>query len=745
MPFADPVARATYYARRNRELGRRAQKAATAGVWEKNRARDAPFMAIDSEGGSAGDAIEQDGKVYQPHKSFLWGCGDINGKADWLYTGRPISSLQICDWLIKQHERNKSAIFISFAFGYDVGQIVADIPYERAWEIQKGLAFDCTDGASNSRRITIWREFGLQYLKGKQFTLYRLRDSERPYRTDKAGRRSLDHIGRIRIYDVFGFFQSSFLKAIKSMPNVASEAEYQIVEAGKKERGNFDFNLGLPSTMIGGLPSTMIGGSSSLDHIKDYTRHELMLLCRMMQQLRQAMYGQNIKVTTWFGAGSIAQALLKRENVRVHLGPVEATDISYEQTAAHHAFFGGRIELVKQGCTARRLYVYDIASAYPAAATNLSSMEGGSFVRCCPERIRHIDRISIVRLQATFLDDRPFYPLPYRTPSGSILFPRQTRGWYMVDEVCAALDYCEQMGGSIEIEEVLEFQPASDRKPFAFLREMFAYRASLAKTDITQLVVKLGINSVYGKLAQSVGQFGKAPAFASPWHAAAITAWTRARLVHKALFAPDKIVMFATDGIVSMCRLPVEIPTTKTLGAWEAGIAPEGGVFVQSGVYTISGDPCIRGGRSSWTVKSRGFRPSNVTGDLASYMRSAIPEAWARDDKNLTFPYQNYMTLGASTVLRETWAHIGQWVSAKRTLDMRGCGVKREVSMRPGERRKRAHSLVPTMSNISNRLLCDLNGDMPMSAPFAPEWLDADFGFASALENEQEQILAGFS
>jgi len=677
-----------------------------------------PFVAIDSEGGSIGSEYDIDGVAYQPHKSFLWGAGDINGAVEWLYGKTPLGTREIVKWLLKVADRNPRSIFISFAFGYDVAQLVADLPYDRAWELQHGKRFEDKDKPkirADSNRVVHWRDYGFQYLKGKSFSIFevdRFHDSEGKYRA--RNRR------RLRIYDVFGFFQTSFLAAIRSMPNVASATEYAIIEKGKSERGEFYH--------------------SNKEEIKEYTRHELMILCRMMTQLRQAMAGQKIFPVSWYGAGSIAQALMKREKTRAHLGHTKAEHIEEWQEYAHRAYFGGRIELIQQGVSHDKLYGYDLASAYPAAAVELSSMgSGGRWISHGETEIRDFDRLSVVRLRAQFVEGRPFYPLPFRTSNGAIFFPQEVYGSYMVDEVLAAQRYIQAMGGRIAIEKVWQFVPGRDEKPFAFLKQMFDYRAQLPKTDITQIVIKLGINSVYGKLAQAVGQFGKAPTLASPWHAAAITAWTRARLLDAALHDPEAIVMLATDGIVSKRALPLEIPIRKTLGEWEAAELPQGGVYVQSGVYAYA-EP-----DGEWKAKSRGFRPSNIDGPVAEFIRDTIPDYWARGIAAFEFPYRNYMTLGASTISEDRWRTIGQWTNGVRTLKLEGAGVKRDATANARQRRARSRMLVDTRPTSAWEMLVDENGRMPLSMESKNEWLDHDFGFRNRDENEQEAINAGFS
>lgn len=700
--------------------------------WKHARPDEAPFIAIDSEGFSFGDRVEHEGKYFHPHKTFLWGASDIEGPALWLHRQQAapveasLSSIEIMEWLLRLPSIfAKSAIFVSFSFSYDAAQIFADLPFEKLWELQRGRPWDNQTQRKNSRRIVLWRDYGFSYMKGKKLALYKFREGGGPYVETASGNRKLNTVAKILIYDVFGFFQSSFLKACKSMPGAVDASEYDTLFSGKGNRANFQ--------------------PSDIEQVKPYTQVELTVLARMMTKLREAMIGEDIHVRQWFGAGSIAQALLKRENIKEQFSEVRTREICDPQLWAHCAYFGGRIELLRQGATAKTLYGYDIASAYPFIATTLPSQRFGEWHFIANpnyEQIRRASLLSLIHLKTHNFPVAPFYPLPYRTPKGSILFPRSVHGFYCQEEVCAAYEWIDRFGkGEIEAIGMWEFDVRSTVKPFAFLQKLFDYRATLKKEDITQIVVKLGINSCYGKLAQAVsGGDDKPPVFANPWYAAAITAGTRARLLKAALLTPKSIVMLATDGIISTSPLPLEIPKTKTLGGWEAGELARGGVFIQSGVYTISDET----GKDA--SKSRGFRPTNMAGSPEDMMRLIIPGLWAQDRIGMDFKYQSYMTLGASVASRELAPFIGMWVDGVRKLDLRGAGIKRNVSDSGPTRRRRAKGLVATEPNNSNAVLIDANGDMLPSTAFMPEWLDPEIGEQAANDEENEQIhLARFS
>jgi hypothetical protein len=101
------------------------------------------------------------------------------------------------------------------------------------------------------------------------------------------------------------------------------------------------------------------------------------------------------------------------------------------------------------------------------------------------------------------------------------------------------------------------------------------------------------------------------------------------------------------------------------------------------------------------------------------------------------------MTLGASVASRDLWEFCGQWASGTRDLDLEGCGVKRQKIAvdRPG----RAKRLVASVPSNFNFLLVDEAGDMLLSAPFSPDWLDPEYAELTRDADEQETIASRFS
>ena len=207
---------------------------------QKQKARAAnynrPFVAIDSEGQNyPGDDIIRDGVRYAKHATYLWGAVADDGRPPHFLSShetsgldkRPLSSIEILDYLLDLPKHFGRAVFVMFSFSYDVTQILKNLPFSTVWEIVKRETYRDADG--NRRKIghapVFWKGYAVTYVKGKYIELWRLADPDKPYN----GKR-LNTSAHIQIYDVFGFFQSSFSAVVDSM-----------VESGRATQEEADF------------------------------------------------------------------------------------------------------------------------------------------------------------------------------------------------------------------------------------------------------------------------------------------------------------------------------------------------------------------------------------------------------------------------------------------------------------------------------------------------------------------------
>ena len=482
---------------------------------QKTKARAAnyhrPFVAIDTEGQNypgARHRLRWRALSAARHLSVGRGGGRWPA-AFWLMAAetrgldkRPLDAVEILDWLLSLPEQFGPAVFVMFSFGYDITQILKHLPYEKAWEIEKRETYPDRNG--KTRRIAhspvLWKGYAISYVKGKSFDVWRLADPEKPYRGKK-----LHTSAHIRIYDVFGFFQSSFSAVVKSMVDSgrATKEEADFIAAMKDRRDQF--------------------ANEEIEQIKAYTTLELRLLARMMGDLRTGFEEIGLHLRHWHGAGAAASALIESQKLKMHYGrDIAASNISPQQTAAHHAYYGGRIELLKQG------YVENRALARLRHRLRLSGGNGRvsqprrwrvgqrSRRRISNRLAQRIARRGRSRVTAfrcsrsdfssqhtrdTIADARkavfiPFYPLPYRDKRGGILFPASGYGWYMRDDVLAAIAWLErfvpdfprprskhQRMTAFEIEEAWIFEPRHEgrpiERPFEFIRDLFLKRRQI--------------------------------------------------------------------------------------------------------------------------------------------------------------------------------------------------------------------------------------------------------------------------
>src|SRR5437660_9483876 len=102
----------------------------------------------------------------------------------------------------------------------------------------------------------------------------------------------------------------------------------------------------------------------------------------------------------------------------------------------------------------------------------------------------------------------------------------------------------------IYIHEAWEWIPASSTKPFSFIPDVYAYRQQLIQEGSgAEKALKLAINSLYGKTAQSVGYSTDRNRGKPPYHnmvvAGMTTSKTRAKLMEAAMQKPDSVIMLA--------------------------------------------------------------------------------------------------------------------------------------------------------------------------------------------------------
>lgn len=533
-----------------------------------------------------------------------------------IYNERGLSTQAIFDYLRSLHEKEPKKINVVFAGNYDANLWLRDLPKEDVERISE---------AEGKYFVETIDNYLVRFVPRKYFAIKR--------RGDKSA---------MVIWDVFGFFQSSFLKAMETW--LPGDSRYELVAEGKKKRTSFE--------------------SSDIAYIKKYCDAELSALVDMMNKLRQSLIDMQLTISRFDGAGAIAAAIFKKHDVKQHIAELPH-DV---QTAAQHAYFGGRIEIGKFGRHGKRVYNYDINSAYPAAQCILPSLKYGRWIeRGCNYDCRKSENILIVSLVRWKNIDETFCPFPYRSEAqNKVLFPTDGINWIWKPELSAALDIRDSLNKKwqIEILNAWEFVPSENVLPFRFLSDYYEHRKELIATtkrtgifNGAEKTIKLGVNSAYGKTAQKAGYDEKThrkPPYHNIAYAGYITSATRARLWSAAMQCPDKIIALATDGVYSQEKLDLYCPEEKILGAWEASEYDEM-ILVQAGFYWLrDGEKLIS--------YSRGFDKMTNQRDMRETLDKVLT-AWERKQHELHLPCTRFITMKTALSGGDWWSRWNTWYS----------------------------------------------------------------------------------
>jgi hypothetical protein len=640
--------------------------------------------------------------------------------------------------------------------------------------------------------------FALYYLKRKWFKVGLLRDPENPW----APEGGIDYAppGLMEIHDVVSYFQMSFVNTIEGMSssiNMKPE-DWEIIQKFKPLRGDF--------------------ANLQMDEITHYNEAECRVLSEIMRVLREKLRELGLNPLKWYGPGVLALETFKLygiiknkkcKTVGVYGDFLKTKGIKGSpQDWAHHTFSGGCIDTLMQGVhmdESRPICQYDISSAYPAEMYELPDMTAGVWkwhekqklsIDQIEALLKPMNMVSMVEINFLFNIDAPFYPLWFRCngdekysnhPYGTILRPRKGWGRYEVEEVLAAIAWCRKhfpnsAPARFEFCGAWEFTPKDpNARPFAFIKTLFDMRVGIvAETEraierwkegecdgpipynVLEKVIKLILNSLYGKTAQSIGSKGIIPAATNPFFASAITAGCRAKLMRAATLNPAAVIFLATDGIQAIGPLPgLETAATKVLGKWEHAEQldvrkDEIAVYHSPGVYQFynakrkrklktrgipidfaqdalmpdivkgwktGGHKIVVNGKTLKPVMvGRGKDRRVVTERDTHYgVNNQKPVYKMNPDKEtilsvnkITVPVSAFLSLGASVASRELWEIGPHWIKTTREVNLNNPGTKR-MNCYSKDRAKMLVSLEP-----------EINLEEGISAPYYPEWLEGD-------------------
>ncbi|MGE3429268.1 MAG: DNA polymerase [Hyphomicrobiaceae bacterium] len=514
-----------------------------------------PFVGWDGEGITYVDGT--------PQSYVLFGAST----GDYVI-GEDLRTKQCLDLMLKVKFKNPHAIMVGFMISYDAEMIMKDFTPAHLTRIHK-------------HTVVRWGNYRVEFIPKKWLQVS----------GTYAGRKLT-----CRIWDVWSFFTSSFVKALEQyLPDDVTQDELDMIITGKGQRGKFTVEK---------LRSEVV----------PYWQKELVLLVRLMERLRELLHKVQIYPKMWHGPAAIANFLNKRAKTDKYMNrnlPDGVLD------ASQFAYAAGRVEQYKVGRAQQRVYKYDLNSAYPAAMVELPALTG-------EWRFRQADHIADIQMFGMYYVEYTslhavgsLFPqaLFHRTKDGYITFPRLTNGWYWGPEAIQAIKLNSLIPDQpvCRIRAAWEMDCSNVKYPFEWVQDMYDERVGMKKRkEQSQLALKLGLNSLYGKTAQRTGydRFKKIP----EWHqyewSGYITSRTRARMFEAACLAAERgaLIGIETDAVFSTVPLP-ELKVGENLGEWGFEVFDDC-VYLQTGVYWLLED-------GKWKPKFRGMDKDTLTLDMA--------------------------------------------------------------------------------------------------------------------------------
>lgn len=511
----------------------------------------------------------------QLHKYVLLSVGEHSYHRG----GAELGFEEILDFLWDCFLDDPHAVYVGFYLTYDFTCWLKSLPVDRAQMLlsPEKIAQRQRKMGKNPIPFPVYYgdwEFDLH--AGKRFKLRKRLGSERRW---------------MYINDVGPFFQASFLSVIESWPEpVYDENEQRIVETGKAMRAE-----------------------AKLD--QDMIRYNVVEnagLARIMGTLNDGFVamGVRLKRNQWYGPGQAAQQWLN--NIKAPDAQDASISIPVDVLEAGRcSYYGGWFEIMAHGHIPDVTHEYDINSAYPAAIAELPCFEHGEWIHndvdeeSPPSGVDVADDAAkwcLVRA-AVAGSDPHIGAGPHRCSDGTILRPHRTAGWFWSAELHAA--YRAGTIDRIEVAESWTWTPSCSHKPFGAIAGLYAQRLSVGKNTPLGRALKLVYNSVYGKLAQSVGE----PRYANPLYASLITSNCRTRIWDAIGTHPcgtSAVLMVATDGVFFTSPHP-SLPITSRLGDWDSAEHTNLTLFMP-GLYWSDATRQRRDGK----IRSRGISAADL-------------------------------------------------------------------------------------------------------------------------------------
>jgi hypothetical protein len=456
---------------------------------------------------------------------------------------------QLADYCLRIAQKHPNAVHFGYYFRYDQNMIIWSLPWLAKEAIYHKNACVVTRGVC---------KYYVKMIPGKYIRITRVNTVTE------------DRVS-ILIEDISAFFASSFVKAYESLlPSAVRQDNWDVVKQGKADR----------SVMM----------YPGLAKVQRYWRAEILALLELAVEFRRLMFEAGFYLKEWYGPGALANYIRRDKDLIKHeWGGKEKNLLPAIHDAIKGAFFGGHVEPYRSGYVEGPIHSYDRNSAYPTAFCDVPTMEEGG-------EWRHVGAVSAdewfhnFELRTSFsvfkvrwrgisntrmpVGTLNIQPLPHRDSKKNISFPVHVNGWYWAPEVVMAM-LGTQYRGECEIVDGWIWEPARARYwPWeGVFKNMYHKRAKLKKEENpAQMAFKLGLNSMYGKMAQRAGGDEEAPKSHTLCIAGYVTSSCRAAVMRLMWSCPqDTVISVETDGVFTTCPpegLRNDFPIVDKLGEW---------------------------------------------------------------------------------------------------------------------------------------------------------------------------------
>lgn len=495
---------------------------------------------------------------------FSWSIESPNWESTWdpltrSYKDADIEGLstQAClDFLLALPKHAKC---FAYAFNYDATKILSDLENESLYFLFRPDRRPAKGKSSGPGAVpyVVW--------KGRRRHTYHLNLQGTKFTIQKNNRRRI-------VWDIFKFYQGKFVSACEAW-RVGTKEERKVMSGMKDKRGEFD--------------------RESPSDVREYCLEECRFMAQLALKLVDAHDAVDLPLKSFYGAGSSASAMLLAMGIKEKLGPVSPKMLQ----GVACAFFGGRFENSVVGAFRQKVFNFDISSAYPYQLCFLPCLLHGTWERTKDRRRLEKCKTALVHYRLRKTDSKLNWgPYPFRTEEGSICFPIESGGgWVWLDEYLVG----ERLWPNVEFLEAWVYSYDCECQPFLQIPNYYLERIRLGKEG-PGIVLKLGMNSCYGKVAQSIGN-----ALFNSWAwAGMITSGCRAQLLELFGLHSDwnNILMLATDGLGTLEDISAKLPlprdtgtalgidekgkeVRKPLGGWEKKESEKGLFLARPGIY----------------------------------------------------------------------------------------------------------------------------------------------------------------